>query len=56
MVFHLHLFTGENQALLLRWNAFLLLNSLFDAVYFICWLDVNLNLLASQCLFSKKIE
>lgn len=46
----LHLFAGENQTLLLRRNALLLLHALLDAVHFVGGLDIDLDLLAGERL------
>lgn len=47
---HAHLFAGEDQPLLLRRNALLLLDALLDAVHLVGGLDVDLDLLAGEGL------
>lgn len=40
----LHLLSGEDEPLLWRRDALLLLHSLLDPLHLVCRLDVNLNL------------
>ena len=44
------LLSGEDESLLRRWDPLLLLYSLLDPLDLVCRLDVDLDLLASQCL------
>lgn len=46
----LHLLSRENESLLLRRDALLLLHTLLDPVHFVRGLDINLNLLSGQGL------
>lgn len=54
--FDVHLFSGENETLLLRWNAFFFLDAFFDAIYFVRGLDVDFDFFASECLMSGMKE
>lgn len=53
---HLHLFAGEDESLLLRRNALLLLDALLDAVHFVGGLNVDLDLLAGERLRADKVQ
>uniref|UniRef100_T1E3G5 Putative secreted protein n=1 Tax=Psorophora albipes TaxID=869069 RepID=T1E3G5_9DIPT len=45
-----HLLAGENQTLLLRGNAFLLLHPLLDPIHFVRGFNVNLDFLSGEGL------
>jgi len=48
-----HLLAGENKTLLLGRNAFLFLHALFDAIYLVRGLNVDLDFLAGQGLMER---
>ncbi len=43
------LLSGENETLLVRWNAFLVLNLCLDALNCVCRLDIERDCLACEC-------
>lgn len=50
---NIHLFSGENETLLLRWNAFFFFNTFFDAIDFVGGLDIDFDFFASERLMRK---